>query len=56
MSQQKHDIGNKKRRAAEAQTNTPKQPTSDSLAMNLVTRGLASTMILDRRTPAERQP
>ncbi|NSX37816.1 hypothetical protein HTS88_15640 [Pseudarthrobacter oxydans] len=57
MSKQKHDIGNKKRRAAEASKEAPKHTSTDALAHRLVTRGLATKRILDHLVPAgDRQP
>ena len=45
MSKQKHDIGNKKRNIPAP---AEKQQSTDRLAADLVKRGLASNLILDR--------
>ena len=51
MSKQKHDIGHKKRQQAENAEDRAAGVNTQTLARSLVERGLASTRILDVRTP-----
>ena len=55
MSKQNHDLGNKKRKAVVKAHQTPGHTSPEALAQNLVRRGLASHLILDSKTQAERQ-
>lgn len=49
MSKQKHDIGNRKRQqAATNRTSNNQEPSSETLAVKLVDRGLCSQNILER--------
>ncbi|QHK19387.1 hypothetical protein GU243_06115 [Pseudarthrobacter psychrotolerans] len=56
MSNQKHDIGNKKRRHAEARQASSHEITTQAMAHSLIERGLATTRILDANgTPNRRR-
>lgn len=54
MSKQKHDLGNKKRRAAPVAP-TANRASMEALAASLVARGLATPRILDRATNTGRR-